>query len=75
MAIAAFYAIGTGIGGVAAPALFGALIQSGSRASVFAGYVFAAALMLGAAVVAALFAVKAERRPLEDVATPLSAAE
>jgi len=75
MAIAAFYAIGTGIGGVAAPALFGALIQSGSRSSVFAGYVFAAVLMLGAALVAALFAVKAERRPLEDVATPLSAAE
>src|SRR5579883_1467686 len=75
MAIAAFYAIGTGIGGVAAPALFGALIQSGSRGSVFAGYVFAAVLMLGAALVAALFAVKAERRPLEDVATPLSTAE
>ena len=75
MAIAAFYAIGTGIGGVAAPALFGALIQSGSRGSVFAGYVFASALMLGAALVAALFAVRAERRPLEDVAKPLSAAE
>ncbi len=75
MAIAAFYAIGTGIGGVAAPALFGALIQSGSRGSVFAGYALASALMLGAAVVAALFAVQAERRPLEEVATPLSTAE
>ena len=30
--------------------------------------------MLAAAVVAALFAVAAERRPLEDVAAPLSAA-
>ena len=73
LAIAAFYAVGTGIGGVAAPALFGAFIQTGSRAAVFAGYAFAAALMLGAAVVAALFAVRAERRPLEEVATPLSA--
>ena len=53
--------------------LFGMLIESGSRASVFAGYAFGAALMLGAAIVAALFAVRAERKPLEDVATPLSA--
>ena len=60
--IAIFYAIGTGIGGVAAPFVFGKLIASGSRESVFAGYVFAAALMLGAAVVAALFAVAAERQ-------------
>jgi MFS family permease len=75
MAIAVFYAIGTGIGGVVAPTLFGALIESGSRSSVFWGYAGAAVLMLGAAVVAALFAVQAERRPLEEVATPLSSAE
>jgi MFS family permease len=75
MAIAVFYAVGTGIGGVVAPALFGALIESGSRGSVFAGYAAAAALMLVAALVAALFAIQAERRPLEEVATPLSAAE
>ena len=31
LAIALFYAIGTGIGGVAGPALFGALIDTGSR--------------------------------------------
>ncbi|HLW89984.1 MAG TPA: MFS transporter [Roseiarcus sp.] len=75
LAIAVFYAIGTGIGGVVAPFLFGALVQSGSRASVFEGYIFASALMIGAAIIAALFAVQAERRPLEEVATPLSAAE
>jgi MFS family permease len=73
LAIAVFYAIGTGLGGVVAPLLFGALIESGSRASVFAGYAFGAVLMLGAAIVAALFAVRAERKPLEEVATPLSA--
>ena len=38
LAIAVFYAIGTGIGGVVGPALFGALIDTGSRTSVFAGY-------------------------------------
>jgi MFS family permease len=74
LAIAVFYAIGTGIGGVAAPIVFGWLIESGSRASVFAGYVFAAALMGVAALVAALYAVRAERKPLEEVAPPLSAA-
>jgi MFS family permease len=71
--IAIFYAIGTGIGGVAAPFVFGKLIASGSRASVFAGYAFAAALMLAAALIAALFAIRAEGKALEDVATPLSA--
>ena len=73
LTIALFYAIGTGIGGGAAPFLFGELVASGSRNSVFAGYVFAAVLMLAAAWVAARFAIDAERRSLEDVATPLSA--
>ncbi len=73
LTIAIFYAVGTGIGGVAAPFIFGTLIESGSRESVFAGYAVAAALMLGASLVAALFAVPAERRSLEDVAAPLSA--
>ena len=73
LTIALFYAFGTGVGGVAAPFLFSKLIESGSRQSVFAGYVIAAALMLGASLVAGLFAVSAERRPLEDVAAPLSA--
>jgi len=74
LAIAIFYAIGTGIGGVAAPVVFGWLIESGSRGSVFAGYAFAAALMGLAALVAARYAVRAERKPLEEVAIPMSAA-
>jgi MFS family permease len=73
MTIAIFYAIGTGIGGVAAPLVFGKLIESGSRGSIFAGYVFAALLMFAAAAVAARYAVNAERKPLEEVAAPLSA--
>ena len=68
-----FYALGTGLGGVAAPYVFGKLIESGSRQSVFGGYVFAAALMFAASFVALRFAVPAERKPLEQVATPLSA--
>src|SRR4029453_4896037 len=46
LAIALFYAVGTGIGGVVGPALFGALIDTGSRNSVFAGYLLGSALMI-----------------------------
>jgi MFS family permease len=70
LTIAIFYAIGTGLGGVAAPLVFGKLIESGSRQSIFGGYVFAAVLMFAAAFVAARYAVAAERKPLEQVATP-----
>ena len=75
LAIALFYAIGTGIGGVAGPALFGALIDTGSRTSVFAGYLFGSALMIAAAVVAWRYAIAAERKPLESVARPLAFVE
>jgi MFS family permease len=75
IAIALFYAFGTGVGGVAGPALFGALIDTGSRMSIFWGYLLGGVLMVGAAVVAAFLAGNAERRALEDVAPPLSAVE
>jgi MFS family permease len=75
LAIALFYAIGTGIGGVAGPALFGVLIDSGSRASVFAGYLLGSALMIAAALIAWRYGIAAERRPLESVAQPLAVVE
>ena len=68
LAIAFFYAIGTGIGGVAGPWLFGALIDTGSRWSVYGGYILGSALMIAAAVIHARFCVAAERKPLEAVA-------
>jgi MFS family permease len=72
LAIALFYAVGTGVGGVAGPWLFGRLIDSGSRAGLFGGYLLGATLMIAAGVIAALFAVRAERQPLETVARPLA---
>jgi MFS family permease len=75
LAIAVFYAIGTGIGGVAGPALFGVLIDTGSRNSVFAGYLFGAVLMVAAAIVGWRYAIAAERQPLESVARPLAVVE
>src|SRR6185437_12112949 len=62
LAIAVFYAVGTGIGGVAGPALFGVLIDTGSRNSVFAGYLLGAGLMVAAAAVAWRYCIAAERR-------------
>ena len=74
LAIAFFYAIGTALGGVAAPWIFGTLIGTGDARAIAAGYAFGAALMLAAAVAALRLCVPAERRSLEDVAPPLSSA-
>ncbi|MFC5069099.1 MFS transporter [Flaviflagellibacter deserti] len=72
LAIAIFYAIGTGVGGVAGPAVFAWLVETGSREAVFGGYVFGSALMLFAAAVMWKWGIAAERRALEDVARPLA---
>jgi MFS family permease len=75
MAIAVFFALGTGAGGVLAPWLFGLLIGTGSRTSVFWGYALGAALMLAAAAAALKWGVRAERTSLETIAPPLSAVD
>ena len=72
LAIAFFYAVGTGIGGIAAPSLFGVLIDTGSRFSVFGGYLLGSILMILAGGVAWRWAIAAERKPLETVARPLT---
>ena len=72
LAIALFYAIGTAIGGLAAPALFGALLETGRRDLLVYGYLLGAGLMLAAAAVELTLGVAAERKPLEDVVAPLS---
>ena len=74
-AIAFFYAIGTGVGGVAGPLLLGALIDTGSRSSVALGYALGAFLMIAAAIGQATWGVAAERKSLETVARPLSFVE
>ena len=75
LAIAFFYAIGTGVGGVIGPLLLGALISTGSRGSVGIGYVIGAALMIGAAAVEAIWGIDAERKALESIARPLALAD
>ncbi len=75
LAIAFFYAMGTAAGGALAPSLLAWLIGTGSRGNVFMGYLLGAGLMIGAAVVELAIGVKAERRPLEEVARPISSVE
>ena len=74
VAISIFYALGTAVGGIAGPAVFGHLIQTGSRQEVLLGYLIGGGLMVGAAVVEWVLGVDAERRSLEEVAPPLSSA-
>jgi MFS family permease len=72
LAIAFFYAVGTAIGGIIGPLLFGVLIGTGSRPAVASGYAIGAILMIVAAVVEARWGVAAERKPLEAVSRPLA---
>ena len=75
LCIAFFYAVGTGLGGAIGPVLFGALINTKHVTPVFWGYTLAAFLMAASGIVAAFLAVDAERKPLEEIATPVTAAE
>ncbi len=73
MAIAFFYAVATGIGGIIGPALYGHNIATGNRTTVFLGYLLGAGLMILGGLVEVWLGVDAEQRQLEDVATPLTA--
>ena len=74
LAIAIFYAFGTGIGGIVAPLAFSWLIGTHSRWALFGGYVFAALLMMVAAALEAVWGIAAEGKSLEAISEPLSAA-
>jgi MFS family permease len=75
LAIAFFYAVGTGVGGIVAPSLFSVLIDTGSRTSVFWGYLMGSALMIAGGWIAWRWGVDAERKSLEEVARPLTFVE
>ncbi|WP_029923246.1 MFS transporter [Nevskia soli] len=72
LAISTFYALGTALGGIGGPALFGALVANGEHASLGWGYVLGAGMMLVAAVVAWRYGVQGENRGLEDVTALMS---
>ncbi|WP_329126571.1 MFS transporter [Streptomyces sp. NBC_01465] len=73
MAIAFFYAVGTAAGGISGPLLFADLTKTGVVGDTVLAFQVGAGLMCAAGLVAAVLAVRAEGRSLEDIATPLSA--
>jgi MFS family permease len=75
LAIAFFYAVGTAIGGITGPLLFGQLIESGDRGFAMLSFLIGAAVMALAGVVEVVLGVRAERRQLEDLALPLTTAD
>jgi MFS family permease len=77
-AISYFFAIAQGIGGSAAPSIFGHLIGGANnshpdRTPLSWGFAIGGAIMIVGGLVAWFLAIDAERKPLEDVAEPLSA--
>ncbi|MGO4582333.1 hypothetical protein AB4Z38_00380 [Arthrobacter sp. 2RAF6] len=72
IAIAFFYAVGTGLGGIIGPILFGRFVGKGIQSVAF-GYVIGAVLMVAAGIVEIVFGVEAARRSLEDIAAPITA--
>src|SRR5579872_1182880 len=75
LAIAIFYAVGTGIGGIIGPQLFGPLVAKNSTGPVFEALALGAGLMILGGIAEVIFGVKAERRRLEGIAKPLTAIE
>ena len=75
LAIALFYAVGTGIGGIIGPQLFGRLIPNGKTSDVFFALSIGAILMIVGGLTEIVFGVKAERRQLEGIAKPLTAVQ
>jgi len=75
LAIAFFYAVGTAVGGITGPLLFGAVIESGDRGLVAISFLIGAAVMAAGGVVELVFGVNAEGRNLEELAAPLTTAE
>ena len=73
LAIAFFYAIGTGVGGITGPLLFSKLDSTGKLSDTALAFTIGAILMIAAAGVEMLFGVRAEGQSLEDLAKPLTA--
>jgi MFS family permease len=71
LAIAFFYAVGTGAGGIIGPLLFGNLIDSGASTVAIGFFIGAAVMAIGGAA-ELFFGVRAERTPLENIAKPIT---
>jgi MFS family permease len=75
LAISLYYAIGTAIGGITGPFIFGRLIHSGQLDHIATGFFVGAGAMALGGIAELLFGVRAEQRSLESIAAPLTAEE
>jgi MFS family permease len=73
LAIAFFYAIGTAVGGITGPFLFGKLIESGEPGQVAIAFYIGAGVMALGGITELFLGVKAEGKELEQIAEPLTA--
>ncbi len=75
LAIAFFYAVGTGAGGIVGPLLFGHLIATKDRNMVLVAFLIGAGVMALGGIAEIFLGVRAEQTQLEDIAKPLTAEE
>jgi MFS family permease len=75
LSISLFFAIGTAVGGITGPLLFGHLIHSGDADLVAIGFLVGAAAMALGGLAEVFFGVRAEQQSLENIARPLTAEE
>ena len=73
LAIAFFYAIGTAVGGITGPFLFGKMIETGEPSQVAIAFFIGAGVMALGGVTELFLGVKAEGKELEQIAEPLTA--
>ncbi|MFE9864292.1 MFS transporter [Streptomyces sp. NPDC005506] len=75
LSISLFFAVGTAVGGITGPLLFGHFIHSGNTTLVATGFFIGAAATALGGLAEVAFGVKAEQQSLENIARPLTAEE
>jgi MFS family permease len=75
VSISVFYAVGTGAGGIIGPLLFAKMVATKNATDVFWALALGAGLMIIGGIVELFLGVRAERKGLEEIAMPLTAAD
>ncbi|HEY6762178.1 MAG TPA: MFS transporter [Baekduia sp.] len=75
LSISLYYAIGTAVGGISGPLIFGHMIHSGSLDRVATAFFIGAGAMALGGLAELRFGVRAEGQSLESIAKPLTAEE
>jgi MFS family permease len=71
-AMAIFFSLGLGTGGIIAPFLYGMMIDNGDKTTIFYSYIFAAIVMIFAGLFGLLYGIDAENKSLEQISKNIS---